>query len=677
MDPPDRCYTRHVGGRLVLLVAAIVAALVALGIVGARVLAHDRGEMYDGFAQNRREGLEEAAGRFEKAIHDIGEDLQLASSLLGAAETERLADRELDAIATIKREYLVMDARGPGEISHVVEFGAPPNSATLARPTLDRMLETSITEPGKLHVSGSYGAGQVPPWFRVFARDPQAGGPPVAVLVDMAVVLEGLDLQRNPSTRAMVIAPDGVVTPVSDPQLVSVAQRERWTTSGRGELEIGPDLAAAIGLPRTTAVVTNVAFHVGDAQEWRVIEVASTTALAAQERRLVRRVFVGAALVLGMLLAAGVYVIRNARRAAELRERIRNADRLAHLTEKAEKILDHIPSGVLAVSEDGRITAANRRFVERFQDVTGRKLDEAFGEDAPREDVVAIQQLVAAAVRTHTPQSIHRAAFRVLGEDATFSIHAVALERAVADVSALIVFEDVTQMRHLEDRIVRSEKLVTAGQLAAGIAHEIGTPLNVARGRLELVMSHLGSEHPEVRHHQIVIDQIDRVTRLIHQLLDFVRPSPGTIRRVELASILTVVHDLVVPEASKRDIAIAVNVPAAASTVRVDADQVQQIVVNLVLNAIDACDRGGHIAIGAKAEGSNAIIEVADDGHGIPAEAQARVFDPFFTTKKRGQGTGLGLWVVAQLVRASSGDIELESAAGRGTTVRVTWPVAT
>jgi signal transduction histidine kinase len=101
---------------------------------------------------------------------------------------------------------------------------------------------------------------------------------------------------------------------------------------------------------------------------------------------------------------------------------------------------------------------------------------------------------------------------------------------------------------------------------------------------------------------------------------------------------------------------------------------VQQIIVNLVLNAIDACDKGGTVSLGAAKRDGAVALEVSDDGQGIPPELQTQVFDPFFTTKKRGQGTGLGLWVVAQLVRAQSAQIDLDSKPGRGTTVRVVWP---
>jgi two-component system, NtrC family, sensor histidine kinase HydH len=217
-----------------------------------------------------------------------------------------------------------------------------------------------------------------------------------------------------------------------------------------------------------------------------------------------------------------------------------------------------------------------------------------------------------------------------------------------------------------------SEKLVTAGQLAAGIAHEIGTPLNIARGRAELLKSRAAPA--DAANHQIIIDQIDRVTRLIQQLLDFVRPSPTTIQVIEIGSTMQLIGELLAPEAGKRKVTLSLHTAPDLPPFRADPDRLQQVLVNLVMNGIDACDEGGHVELRATSHGGALVMEVADDGQGIPHELQAQIFDPFFTTKKRGQGTGLGLWVVAQLVRSHAGEIELDSTPGDGTIVRITWP---
>lgn len=671
-----------------VVVIALLAALAVLAFVGRRVLERDRQAMYDRYAQDRMQGLEEAAHGLTSDIGDIGGDLDLAAALLQDAESTRVAERELHTIATIKREYLVMDARSDGHsTTRVVALDAPRGVVERADAALAQMLDTADATPGRLHRSMALGGEhELDAWYRVFARRPTGHGPAVAVVVDMAVVLGRLKLQRDPSTRLLVMGANGLAAPLSDRALAALAGSRpaplgsalEAALDNRPSLAtVDAELAASVGLPRTTAVLVAIPVQVASGPPWTLLVVASTVALQTQEQTLVRRVLVGGALVLLLLLSAAAYVVLSTRRAATLRERLRNIDRLAHLTEKAEKIIDHIPSGVLTLSEDRRVTGVNRWFVGRLaRDITGDTLAQAF-DHAPAEDLTTLSELVDRAVSTHSPQSLPRARLRLLGHEAQISIHAIPLERSIADVSLLVVFDDLTQLRRIEDRLLHSEKLVTAGQLAAGIAHEIGTPLNVARGRVELSLGHLGDGHAEAANHKVALDQIDRVTRLIQQLLDYVRPATSAVQQVDATRTLLVVQDLLAAHATRHNVTLRVNTPESLPALRADPDQVQQVLVNLVLNAIDACDRNGHVTLGASPRAGAIQLEVIDDGHGIPHDIQAQIFDPFFTTKKRGQGTGLGLWVVAQLVRSHDAEIELQSAPGSGTTVRVTWPVAT
>lgn len=664
----------------VLVVAALLGALVALVAVGQRVLDRDRRAMYERYAHERLLGVEEAADGFARDVIEIGEDLELAATLLQDAESIDVAERELHAIATIKREYLVMDARSDtGTTTRVVALDAPRGVAASAAAELADVLEKAVRAPGRLHQRN------VGPWLRVFARRPAAHEPAVAVVVDMALVLGRLKVQRDRGTKVAILTRDGHATSRSDPALVALV-RERpavfasMLDAARADRPstraIPGDVAAAIELPATTGVAMAVPLRVGSDTPWTLLVISSTTALERQEQTLVRRLAVGGVLVLLLLLSSAVYVIRTTRRTAVMRERLRHVDRLAHLTEKAQKILDHIPSGVLALSEARCITGANRWFIDRVGDLSGSDLSEAFAR-APAADVKILWTLVDRAFATRKPQSRPRVRTRLLGDEALLSIHVVPLERSIADVSMLIVFDDLTQLRRIEERLLHSEKLVTAGQLAAGIAHEIGTPLGVARGRVELTLSRLGANHAEAANHQVVIEQIDRVTRLIQQLLDYVRPVAAAIQHLEVAKIVHSVADLLAAHAAKRDVALAIDGADNLPGLRADPDQLQQVLVNLVLNAIDACDRGGHVTLRVRAGDEVIVFEVIDDGHGVPHEIQSQIFDPFFTTKKRGRGTGLGLWVVAQLVRAHSAEIELVSTPGAGTTIRVTWPVGT
>ncbi len=663
----------------------LVAALSLLVIVGLRVLQRDRDALSSRYGRDREQVMEEAARGVAGEVADIGDDLELASTLLKNAETTRLAERELHAIASIKREYLVMYARTDnGETTKVTAFDAPAGVALRSDEALVRILARAEGEPGRLFVSRAFApAGEPAAWYRVFARRPKDHGPAVAVVVDAAVLLARMKIQRDPMSRTAVLDASGNFATISDPMLVNVVKQHAETfkkvlaSSSLGTnstLIVDSKVALSIGLPDGRAVAVAVPLVVNSEAPWTLLVVASTQALQTQEETIVRRVLVGGALVLVLLLSTAAYVLHNSFRARALRERIRHTDHLAHLTEKAEKILDHIPSGVLALSEDCRVTGVNRWLAERLgREIIGRHLDRTFEAGRP-DDVALVVQLVDRALKSREPQSLHRERISLLGQEASLNIHAVPLARGVGDVSVLLVLDDLTELHRIEQRLLHSEKLVTAGQLAAGIAHEVGTPLNVARGRVELSLSHLGGDHKEADNQRIVIEQIDRVTRLIQQLLDYVRPTPAAMQELDLAHSLHTVTELLAPQATKRAVTLHVDA-LQPTTLRSDPDQVQQIVVNLALNAIDACERGGKVSLRATSRDKAVVLEIVDDGHGIAPEIQKQVFDPFFTTKKRGQGTGLGLWVVAQLVRAQSAEIEISSVVGKGTTVRVVWPV--
>jgi signal transduction histidine kinase len=223
-----------------------------------------------------------------------------------------------------------------------------------------------------------------------------------------------------------------------------------------------------------------------------------------------------------------------------------------------------------------------------------------------------------------------------------------------------------------EEQLVRSEKLATAGQLAAGIAHEIGTPLGIVRARAELATGRLGADHAETPGLRVIVDQIDHVTRLIAQLLSYARPDATHAQRVDMRTAIDAVAELLATEASHKHVTLTRG--DVAGLVFADPGQLQQVLVNVAMNAIDACDQGGRVTISAHPDGDAVAIEIADSGHGISAADRPHLFDPFFTTKKRGKGTGLGLWVVAELARAYGVEIGIDSHEGHGTTFRMLWP---
>jgi signal transduction histidine kinase len=265
------------------------------------------------------------------------------------------------------------------------------------------------------------------------------------------------------------------------------------------------------------------------------------------------------------------------------------------------------------------------------------------------------------------------------GPGTHFAVFAVPLRQAIPSLRKLVVFQDVTEVRALAHQLVRAEKLATVGVLAAGFAHEVGTPLGVMRGRAELLVSRLPPGGAESENVRIILEEVDRVSRTIRDLLDFSRagrvPATGA---VPLGVVAAEVMDLLAIEASRRGVGLEVSVPGAVPDLAADPDQLKQVLVNLAMNGLDACARGGRVRVRGRAErGARvAVIEVEDDGAGIAPEHRHRVFDPFFTTKKRGQGTGLGLAVVARIAQSHGAEIEVEEAAPRGTRFVLRWPLA-
>jgi two-component system NtrC family sensor kinase len=236
----------------------------------------------------------------------------------------------------------------------------------------------------------------------------------------------------------------------------------------------------------------------------------------------------------------------------------------------------------------------------------------------------------------------------------------------------------------------RADRLATIGKLSAGLAHELGTPLNVVIGRADLIATGevVGDEAKD--NARVVVDQAQRMSRIIRQLLDFARPRPPQRQTLAMRRALDNVQTMLAPFAKKAGVEIVVDAVANAANANVDVDvdadheQLDQILVNLTMNAIQALAPGGTVSlradvVDAAAPGTASIrryvrLCVKDDGPGIAPDVLPRVFDPFFTTKPVGEGTGLGLAVTHGLVEEHGGFIVVDTAVGRGTSFCVHLP---
>ncbi|MGH7324105.1 MAG: ATP-binding protein [Candidatus Rokuibacteriota bacterium] len=232
----------------------------------------------------------------------------------------------------------------------------------------------------------------------------------------------------------------------------------------------------------------------------------------------------------------------------------------------------------------------------------------------------------------------------------------------------------------LERQLRQAAMLAVAGKLASGIAHEVGTPLNIISGRAEFLLKTALPESPERRDLEIIVRQIERISKIIQGLLDSVRAQKPEIQPVAVHEFVQEFLPLLRHAARRRGVTLTAAMPEAVPAMLADPAQLQQVVLNLVLNALEATPAGGRVAISARQHDRNGqpgvAVAVSDTGAGIPAEQLPRIFDPFFTTKPRGKGTGLGLAICRDIVRAHGGDIEVASQAGAGATFTFWMPAA-
>jgi two-component system NtrC family sensor kinase len=229
-----------------------------------------------------------------------------------------------------------------------------------------------------------------------------------------------------------------------------------------------------------------------------------------------------------------------------------------------------------------------------------------------------------------------------------------------------------TELRAAQDALVRTERLASVGRLAAGLAHELGNPLSAVRGYVELLVMDAGGGRPiDAALLERASVEVERMHGLIRGLLDFARQESPAVVTASVEALLEDAARTVRPRASFRTVRIDVRA-SAELTVRVDPSRIQQVLVNLLLNAADAGAR--HVELAAEACADGVSVSCADDGHGIPAELVERVFEPFFTTRPPGAGTGLGLAVAHRIVEEHGGRLEVCSASGHGATFRLVLP---
>ncbi|MDT7042822.1 PAS domain S-box protein [Candidatus Nitronereus thalassa] len=259
------------------------------------------------------------------------------------------------------------------------------------------------------------------------------------------------------------------------------------------------------------------------------------------------------------------------------------------------------------------------------------------------------------------------------GSDYPVEVHLQLSQLRQSQVFLAIIL-DISDRKVLESQLRQTERLAEMGTLAAGMAHEIGTPMNVILGRAEYLMRKT-SEESTKQGLATIVTQVERITKIMNQLLSFARRRSIERRPMVLASVVHDMLDVVQDRLKRQQVHLVLNLEGTCPKVFADSDQIRQVILNLVMNAIQAMETGGTLRISQECKDSSVYLSIADTGCGISKENIPKLFTPFFTTKEVGEGTGLGLTVVHGIIQEHEGTIRVESQKKKGATFIISLPI--
>jgi two-component system sensor histidine kinase HydH len=321
------------------------------------------------------------------------------------------------------------------------------------------------------------------------------------------------------------------------------------------------------------------------------------------------------------------------------------------------QVVAHMASGLLSVDPQGRVVSYNRLALE----LLGLEEPKVTGMDL--KDIIDFQAtgLVETLTRCHTileREFVHRTS---TGETIALSLSATPiLENDGTCRAAVIILRDLREIKELEEEVRRGEKLAAVGKLAAGVAHEIRNPLSSIRGFAHYLRHALAEKPQEQNYADIMVKEVDRINKVVTDLLTFARPMEAELVPTDVTELVEHAVRLVEADARVREIEIHKSISPDIPEIALDANQITQALLNLMLNGVQATVEGGKLEVGADLDQADSLLHVwvEDDGPGIPTDHMNRIFDPFFTTKEK--GTGLGLAIVHTIVENHQGEIKVE-----------------
>ncbi len=378
--------------------------------------------------------------------------------------------------------------------------------------------------------------------------------------------------------------------------------------------------------------------------------------------------------LLNGVAAQAATALTNARLYDELSAK---ADEIERLRQFSDSVVESLSDGLVVVDLYDRVLRWNRRMEVLVEVSRDRALGRDLGDLFSRPFVESLQ-----AARRDTPDGA--AMYRVPldigtgeGRRQLLVNTAIAPFQTAEGVQAgwIIVVEDVTDRANLEEQLRLSEKMASIGLLAAGVAHEVNTPLTGISSFTQMLLDRSDPADPDTQLLSKIEQQTFRAAKIVNSLLNLSRPSGGETRVIELNTTIGDVLSLVEHQFRAQHVQVRRHLDGPPVFVRGVEYKLQQVFLNLFLNARDAMPKGGELTVTSAISGDEALVEVADTGIGIPPEHLARIYDPFFTTKPEGRGTGLGLSVTFGIVQEHGGTLTCESDPHEGTRFRLVLPL--
>jgi PAS domain S-box-containing protein len=366
--------------------------------------------------------------------------------------------------------------------------------------------------------------------------------------------------------------------------------------------------------------------------------------------------------------AAALANVRLIQQLGEINEQLLDSELEAHQSkEYLQRVLDTANDQILISGQNGTIKYVNQAATEiglSLEAVENRHIAGLFSDMERADELLAAGEPSEQELELRLPKGGNR-------------LMLVSITPLPDSDEVLAILRDITHRRALERQLVHAEKLASVGILAAGVAHEIGNPLSAVSGYAQLLAKDGVSDEERQEFGSSIFDLTQRIDKIIRDLLDYSRPSPFQGQMVEVSLAIEAVLNMFFT--SKRlnthNLTINRDLARALPPVRMDRDQLQQVVLNMVMNAAQAMEQGGVLSISTRQEeGGWVSLSFADTGPGIPPENMRNLFDPFFTTKPPGQGTGLGLSICDRIISQAGGRIEVISRLGKGTTFKIWMP---